>query len=116
MFGGDLPSLDSFTRTLLTNAEILSVNQHSTENEVVYKEGDIRVWTAKADTGSDRYIAVFNLSDSASTVHLSWAQIGITAVPTSTRELWTQSSETMPAALEVKLAPHASAIYSVVVH
>jgi hypothetical protein len=111
MFGGDLPTLDPFTRSLLTNADVLSVNQHSTGNKVVYKEGDIRVWTAKTNGGNTQYLAVFNLADSRSAVHLTWDQVGIASSPAATLELWTGKSVTRPAALDVTLAPHASEIY-----
>jgi alpha-galactosidase len=111
MFGGDLPTLDPFTRSLLTNADVLSVNQHSTGNKVVYKEGDIRVWTAKTNGGNTQYLAVFNLADSRSAVHLTWDQVGIASAPAATLELWTGKSVTRPAALDVTLAPHASEIY-----
>jgi hypothetical protein len=111
MFGGDLPTLDPFTRSLLTNADLLAVNQHSTGNKIAYQQGDIRAWTALADTPGAKYVAVFNLSDSASIVHLQWSQVGFASAPTATRELWSGQTATRPAALDVQLAPHASAIY-----
>jgi hypothetical protein len=111
MFGGDLPTLDPFTRSLLTNADVLSVNQHSTGNKVVYKEGNIRVWSAKSDSGDAQYLAVFNLADSKSAVHLTWNQVGIAYAPAAMLDLWAGKSETRPAALNVTLAPHASGFY-----
>jgi hypothetical protein len=36
MFGGDLATLDSYTRSLLTNADLIAVNQDSTGNKVAY--------------------------------------------------------------------------------
>src|ERR1039457_7521956 len=85
MFGGDLPSLDPFTRSLLTNADVIAVNQHSTGNKVAYRQGLIRAWTASAEDSPDRYIAVFNLADSVSHVNLSWRQVGIDSAPKSIR-------------------------------
>jgi alpha-galactosidase len=112
MMGGDLPTLDPFTRSLLTNIDVLAVNQHSTENKVAYQQGEIRVWTARSDDASARkYVAVFNLGDSSSSVHLSWDQVGIPTAPLTARELWTRQTIRKPATLDVTLAPHASAIY-----
>jgi hypothetical protein len=111
MFGGDLPTLDPFTRSLLTNADVLAVNQHSTGNKVVYKQGDIRIWTALADGKGQEYLAVFNLADSSSTVHLQWTQVAIASAPIASRDLWTGNTVTHPALLDVTLAPHASVIY-----
>jgi hypothetical protein len=114
MMGGDLPTLDPFTLSLLTNAEVLAVNQHSTGNKIAYKDGDIRVWTARAESGGT-YLAVLNLSDSAAPVHLPWNQVGITSAPGSVRELWTRKQVDKPGALEVTLAPHASVLYKLAV-
>ena len=113
MFGGDLPSLDPFTRSLLTNADVLRVNQHSTENKIVYKKGDVRVWTASAEESRNKYVAVFNLSDAAATIDLTWGEAGMDAVPESVRDLWSGDCKTKPARLAVQLGPHASAMYSI---
>jgi alpha-galactosidase len=113
MFGGDLPSLDPFTRSLLTNAAILAVDQHSTANEVVYRQGEIRVWTASGDKIGESYLAAFNLSDIASDIDLKWNQVGIRSVPRSTLDLWSGGSRTSPAGVRIALAPHASALYKI---
>jgi hypothetical protein len=113
MFGGDLPSLDPFTRSLLTNADVIAVNQHSTGNKVAYRQGLIRAWTASAEDSPDRYIAVFNLADSVSHVNLSWRQVGIDSAPKSIRDLRTSTSGIAPTALELELEPHASVLYRV---
>jgi hypothetical protein len=110
MMGGDLPTLDPFTRTLLTNPDVLAVNQHSTGNRIAYKDGEIRAWTAKAQNGNE-YLAVFNLADTASHVHITWSQLGIAAAPAKSKELWSHKIATNLAALDVTLAPHASALY-----
>jgi len=113
MFGGDLPSPDPFTRSLLTNAAILAVDQHSTANEVVYRQGEIRVWTASGDKIGESYLAAFNLSDIASDIDLKWNQVGIRSVPRSTLDLWSGGSRTSPAGVRIALAPHASALYKI---
>jgi len=116
MFGGDLPSLDPFTRSLLTNTDVLAVNQRSTDSKVVYAQGDIRVWTALSDTSAAHYLAIFNLSDGASHIDLKWDQAGIRTVPRSTQDLWTGRVSAHPAGLEIVLAPHASALYKVILN
>jgi hypothetical protein len=60
MFGGDLPSNDSFTLSLLTNPEVLAVNQHSSNNRQLYRAGDRVAWVADAP-GGGKYLALFNL-------------------------------------------------------
>ncbi len=112
MMGGDLPTLDPFTRSLLTNADVLAVDQQSTGNKMAYRQGDIRVWTASAGGDTNKsYVAVFNLGDTPSTVHLKWDEVGIHPAPGSVRELWTGHAAA-PGALDATLAPHASVLYA----
>ena len=111
MYGGDLASLDRFTRSLLTNADVLAVNRNSSTNKVVYKQGEVRVWSALSGKAGVRYLAVFNLSNADSNVELEWAQVGISSAPQMTQELWTGKVSASPSILKVELAPHASALY-----
>lgn len=60
IFGGDMTRLDEPTLALLTNAEVLKVNQASTRNRQVSREKNLIVWTADADNGRDKYVALFN--------------------------------------------------------
>jgi len=113
IFGGDLPSLDPFTRSLLTNADVLAINQHGSSARVAQSIGDLRVWTAKDDKSGDDYVALFNLGEKALPVHLTWNDIGISTQPARIRELWTKEVTTQPQALEVALASHGTVIYRV---
>lgn len=63
MFGGNLPETDNFTHKLITNAEVLEVNQHSKNNRQVYADGNTVIWEADSDTNDSKYIAIFNISD-----------------------------------------------------
>lgn len=112
MFGGDLPSLDPFTRSLLTNAAVIAVDQHSTNNRVAYENGETRVWTASSKDDGSSYVAVFNLSDVASTIKLDWNQVGLKGAPKASVDLWT-GKRSRVAGLNVVLRPHASALYRI---
>ena len=63
MFGGDLPSNDAFTLSLLTNREVLEVNQRSKNNRELFVRASVIAWTADAVRGGDKYLAVFNIGD-----------------------------------------------------
>jgi alpha-galactosidase len=79
MFGGDLPSNDAFTLSLLTNKEVLAVNQHSKNNRELFVRGNLIAWTADAERGRDKYLAVFNIGDEPgpSRITLSLNEIGL---------------------------------------
>jgi hypothetical protein len=69
MWGGDPLSLDGETKELLTHPEIIAVNQHSTGNRQLYlfdteHRGQSACWVATDPSNGDRFVALFNLSDS----------------------------------------------------
>jgi hypothetical protein len=113
MFGGDLPSNDAFTLALITNPEVLAVNQSSAGGHQSYHQGDTIAWTADAPRGSARYVAVFNLGDAKQDVELSWSDVGIPAKHAKIRDLWTHKDLGKQNRLQVSLAPHASVLYNV---
>ncbi|MBN1559069.1 NPCBM/NEW2 domain-containing protein [candidate division KSB1 bacterium] len=63
MFGGDLPSNDEFTLSLLTNKEVLAVNQKSSNNRQLFRKDDLIAWTADDPQTGDVYLALFNTQE-----------------------------------------------------
>jgi len=96
IFGGNLPDNDEFTLTLLTNKEILEVNQHSTDNKQIFKKDGLIAWTARDPKNGDTYLAVFNNNDATSTsdqatVTVKFDQLGLKGTCTI-RDLWSKKS------------------------
>ena len=60
IFGGNMTKLDDFTKEMLTNPEMLKVNQHSINNRQVSREKNLIVWTADVPDSKDKYVALFN--------------------------------------------------------
>jgi alpha-galactosidase len=60
IFGGDMTKLDDFTKEMLTNPEMLKVNQESTNNRQVSRDKNLIVWTADIPNSNDKYVALFN--------------------------------------------------------
>src|SRR5438874_2701350 len=113
IFGGDLPSNDPATMGLITNDEVLAVDQHSSGNRQVLEEGNLRAWIADVPNSKDRYIAVFNLGDEVANIELPWSKVGINAFILQVRDLWQRTSLGEKDCLLVALRPHASALYRV---
>lgn len=113
IFGGDLPSLDPATLALITNDEVLAIDQHSSHNRQSLEDGSIRAWVADVPGSSDHYVAVFNLGDSSSQVDLSWSKLGVDAGSPEVRDLWMHTSIGRKKSLEVELRPHASVLYKI---
>ncbi|HEX3681678.1 MAG TPA: glycoside hydrolase family 27 protein [Bryobacteraceae bacterium] len=111
IIGGNLTRLDEFTTSLLTNPEVLGVDQHSTNNRAVITSPDRAVWIAQPDTGAGYYVALFNLSGEPVTLHYNWPDIGLKGARYTIRDLWTHEEIPVVSRLTVTLAPHASALY-----
>lgn len=60
IFGGDMTKLDDFTKEMLTNPEMLKVNQESQNNRQVYRQNNLIAWTADVPYSKDKYVALFN--------------------------------------------------------
>ncbi|MGI4729379.1 MAG: hypothetical protein ACRYGB_12460, partial [Janthinobacterium lividum] len=63
MFGGDLPSNDAFTLSLLNNADVIYVLKNSTGNKQLFRNENAVVWMADDAKTGDKFIAVFNPTD-----------------------------------------------------
>jgi hypothetical protein len=60
MFGGDMPSNDDFTLKLITNDEVLAVNQRSTGGHELFNRDGLVAWVADVPDSQDKYLALFN--------------------------------------------------------
>jgi len=60
IIGANLPNNDEFTLQLLTNDEIIKINQYSMNNHELKHEGDAYAWVADAEGSDDKYVALFN--------------------------------------------------------
>jgi hypothetical protein len=113
IFGGDLPSNDAATTALITNDEVLAVDQHSSGNHQSLEEGNLRVWIADAEDGKSKYLAMFNLGDRQETVDVPWGKIGIHASFAEVRDLWSRKEIGRKSGVQVELRPHASLLYKI---
>lgn len=60
MHGGDMTKTDDFTLSLLTNDEVLAVNQHSANNRQLFAHDELVAWIADVPGSPEKYLAVFN--------------------------------------------------------
>lgn len=113
MMGGNLTRMDAFTTSLLTNPEVIAVDQHSTGNHAAITTQNAVVWVAKATSVKGHYVAVFNLADGPQTLRYTWTQLGLPAGRYLLRDLWAHKSEGIKGAINVTLSAHASVLYRV---
>ena len=111
IFGGDLPSNDAATTALLTNEEVLGVDQSSHGGHQALDRGNIRAWVADGAKAGERYVAVFNLGEANEDVNLRWPELGIDTQTVDVRELWQHRALGANDGVRVRLKPHASLLY-----
>jgi alpha-galactosidase len=90
MAGNDLRTMSADIRNILTNPEIIAVNQDSLgrQGRKVRDEGDLEVWSKEMMDGS-RAVVLFNRSKSDSPVSVTWTEIGYPAhLKAKVRDLW----------------------------
>lgn len=87
MIGGDLRQIDIFALSLLSNPEVLAVNQDSANNRQVVRDEKHVVWAADVPQSEDKYVAVFNLDKYLARIKVELASIGIEA-DAEIRDLW----------------------------
>lgn len=90
LLGCDLEQLDEFTLGLLTNDEVLDIDQDSLCRQAtrVAGRGDSIVYAKPLEDGS-LAVGLFNRGDAAATITVSWRELGING-PQRVRDLWRQ--------------------------
>ena len=109
IMGGDLRHLDAATLALLTNPEVIAVNQASSANRPLHVQDGMRAWTARSPQGAT-YLALFNPGDKPSRpgVDLRWLKLrGSVRV----RDLWARRDiGTVTDRVAADVPPHGAAL------
>jgi hypothetical protein len=96
MIGGNLPDNDAFTLALLTNDDVLAIDQHSVNGHQLWRAEGKVVWIADDPISGAKYVALFNTQNkpkgSAETgidIEVPLADCGLGDSATA-RDLWKQ--------------------------
>lgn len=118
--GGDLTKTDEFTWSLLTNDEVIAVDQHSDDNRQPFRTADDHTaWTAAVPGSADRYPAVFNAANPASReaaaqaipIPVQLADLGLTG-RVKVRDLWThQERSAAQGTFSPTAVPHGARLF-----
>ena len=102
ILGADLTKLDDATLALITNDEVLAVDQRSANNRQLSARDGFIAWTADVPGSSDKYLALFNTNNALTAtdgqpaptatakVAVSLADLGVTSA-VRVRDLWAKS-------------------------
>ncbi len=108
--GANLTMLDAETINLLTNPDIVRIDQTATASRQALRDGDLVAWTADLP-GGQHAVAVFNVGEKPLAFDLPFSRLGLPAGAQSLKDAW--SGAPLPAASRVTgtLAPHACTVF-----
>lgn len=111
MVGGDLTRADDWTTSILTNREVLAVDQTATFSRPIVVNDKILVWIARTDSKDSYYLAAFNRSESSAKLNFTWEQLGLAGKDYALRDLWEHKDLGDAKEFAVTLEMHASVLY-----
>jgi alpha-galactosidase len=107
LIGCPLDQIDDFTRNLLTNDEVLAINQDTLGKmaKQIVNEGNARVLVKELDDGS-KAVGLFNTGDEILGIKITWEQIGLKGSQ-AIHDLWRQKNiGTYKDGFEAAVRPH----------
>jgi alpha-galactosidase len=107
LLGCDLSKLDAFTLNLLTNDEVIAVDQDPLGKQArqVIKKDSLQVWVKELEDGT-KAVGIFNLQSDFHPITLKWEEIGLQG-GIRVRDLWQQKDLGIKEnGYTVTIAPH----------
>ena len=89
--GNDLSTMSAATKAILTNREVIAVDQDplGQQGRVVAGSGtNQEVWSKELAGTNTRAVALFNRGSSSASITVKWSQIGLPSGGASVRDLW----------------------------
>jgi alpha-galactosidase len=90
MAGNDLRDMSAATKEILTNKEVIAVDQDALgkQGSRVWKNGDLEAWVKPLKDGG-RAVVLFNRGASEQTISIGWEDLGYPAyLSAAVRDLW----------------------------
>jgi alpha-galactosidase len=117
IFGGDMTKMDAFTFSLLTNTEVIAVDQDALGKQAlpVSKHGDLEVWVKDMEDGS-KAVGLFNRGEHEADVTARWPDLGIHGRHV-VRDLWRQKDVgRFEGEFHASVGPHGAEMFLVEAH
>lgn len=89
MLGCEMTDMDEWTKSLLTNDEVLALLKETFGARQIIREGELIVWQSE-DADGNQYLAVFNTTNWSETFSIGFETLGISG-KTAVRDLWEHS-------------------------
>jgi alpha-galactosidase len=92
--GNDLRNMSNATQTILTNAEVIAIDQDPLGVQgrlVATPAPDLQVWSKPLSGTNSRAVVLFNRSGAAAAMTAQWAALGLPAGQAQVRDLWSHT-------------------------
>ena len=109
ILGANLTLLDNETLRLLTNTNILKIDQRAIASRQVLYYGDLVAWTADLP-GNEHALAVFNLGEQRIAVDRAFSDFGLAGKFYQVKNAWTGELLKASTRITAMLEPHASMV------
>ena len=112
--GGNLTQMDDEMKRLLTNPEVIAVDQHSMDGHLFGRDGDVVAWVAVSENRDRSYLALFNVGDAPVHVDKTLAEYGfVDRAEYKLRDVWMRMEMGALNAVVEDLPAHGVMLYSV---
>ncbi|MGN6491520.1 MAG: NPCBM/NEW2 domain-containing protein [Agriterribacter sp.] len=93
LMGCDIVQMDAFTRNLLTNHEVIDINQDPLGKQAarIYQNGGLEIWAKELEDGS-RAVGLFNRNATTETIKAGWDLLNLSGKQ-KVRDAWRQKDE-----------------------
>jgi alpha-galactosidase len=90
--GNDLSKMDAETRRILTNTDVIAVDQDPLGQQArrIWKQGDLEVW-ARPLKGGEQAVVLFNRGKAPAEMKVGWDQLNLpAALKADVKDLWSK--------------------------
>lgn len=116
MLGAELPKLDEWTKSILTNKKVLRLLSQSHGAKQIMRNKEQAVWLSKDSEEASYYLAVFNLSDKSRKIFVTAEEIAMDTFNDKTfEELWTDELlKDFKDVFETEVSIHGAKLYKII--
>jgi len=107
--GNDLSKMDEDTRRILTNADVIAVDQDRLGQQArrIWKQGELEIW-ARPLKGGEHAVVLFNRGKAPAEMKVGWDQLNLPAgLKADVKDLWSKkASKNVRGSFGGTVAPH----------
>lgn len=114
MLGAEMTMMDEWTRSLLTNREVLKLLDPACRAHQIFRDDNQAAWFAENKQKGTKYLALFNLADKVQEVSVCLEEAGLENHRISFREMWTEEEAAADnGEIKAQLNAHACVLYQI---